>query len=147
MRVTIDDHSAEAMVKEKSKSQEEANEVKLRWLPAIILILAMVFVSSTAFGDVNQFEIETGLTVNALMFPDVISERTVEAMWVNFGDFEFHSEFTFAKYENLIEEIMTSAQLMGDTHDNLLGVVKGHVDWNKITYSVGIRINGPLLSG
>jgi hypothetical protein len=106
----------------------------------------MVFVGSTAFGDINQFENETGLTVDAIMFPDVISERTVEAMGVDFYDFVSHEEFTFAIYKNALEESMTVTQLLG-AYDYRASVVEGMVAWDETQYKVGVRLKAPLLSG
>ena len=46
-----------------------------QWIiPFVVMVLLLC--GSTAFGDVNQFELETGSTVDTLMFPD--AETTVE---------------------------------------------------------------------
>ena len=125
--------------------KEEANEVKLPWLPMIVLILVLVFVSSTAFGDVNQFEIETGLTVDALMFPDVITERTVESTGACI-DFESHQMFAVENYMIYRSwEIMTEAQPLGPVYNT--GTIKSQVIWDNAQYGLGFRIFGPLLDG
>lgn len=45
-----------------------------RWI-MLLMIVALMFVGLFAFGSVNQFEVETGLTVDALMLP---MEKTVD---------------------------------------------------------------------
>lgn len=53
--------------------QEEANEMN-RWI-MLLMIVALLIVGLHAYGSVNQFEVETGLTVDALMLP---MEKTVD---------------------------------------------------------------------
>jgi len=45
-----------------------------RWI-MLLMIVALLIVGLHAYGSVNQFEVETGLTVDALMLP---MEKTVD---------------------------------------------------------------------
>jgi hypothetical protein len=74
----------------KSITQEVGN---VRGLGIMLLIVALMFVGMFAFGSVNQYENETGLTVETLMLS--LTEKTVEARGVDFVEMAY-AEFAIA---------------------------------------------------
>lgn len=53
----------------------------MKRLVVLLLVVALVLVAPVAFGSVNQFESETGLTVEALMLPaDPVNETAEEGI-------------------------------------------------------------------
>lgn len=61
-------------------AQEVENEMK--GFGVVLLIVALLLVGLHAFGSVNQYENEAGLTVDALMLP--LMGKTCEARGVDF---------------------------------------------------------------
>ena len=78
---------------------QEVDNVK--GLGIMLLIVALMIVGVSVFGSVNQYEIETGLTVDALMLSLV--EKTVEAKGVDFVNSMAYAESAIATINNYDE--------------------------------------------
>ena len=120
--------------------------MKIAFLPLVVMLVVMLFVGSFVFGDVNQFEIETGLTVEALMFPDVISERTVELTGGVFAIKPF-AEYAVAP-SNLYTIMVIAVMAFMIMYWRYPTVPKSaNAVLGTIQPKTGVRIFGPLLSG
>lgn len=68
----------------------------MKRLGIMLLVVAFMFGGLFAFGSVNQFEVETGLTVDAVMLP---AEKTVEAVGCSFVNMTY-AEFAIGTFYN-----------------------------------------------
>jgi len=77
----------------------------------MLLVIVALFAGLNAFGSVNQFEIETGLTVDASMLP---TERTVE-MLENPVNITAYAEFAIANTYDTTDhvELIAPSYLIG----------------------------------
>jgi len=81
----------------KSITQEVEN---VKGLGIMLLIVALMFVGMFAFGSVNQYEIETDLTAEALMLS--LTEKTVEARGVDFVNELAYAESAIATINDFV---------------------------------------------
>jgi hypothetical protein len=79
--------------------QEVENE--MRGFGVVLLIVALLLVGLHAFGSVNQYENEAGLTVDALMLP--LAGKIVEARGVDFMNEMVYVESAIAISNNYNE--------------------------------------------
>ena len=70
----------------------------MKGLGIMLLVVALMFASLFAFGNVNQYEIETDLTADALMFS--LAEETVEARGASAVNLLAYTELAIAISNN-----------------------------------------------
>ena len=110
-----------------------------RWI-VLLMVVVLLFVGLQSFGSVNQFEVETGLTVDALMLP---MEKTVDNCEPT--NVVAYPEFAVANYYN-----MNQADAMIDSPYYIPGAIMAEVNQAstvRIPIRLEDRLKGPLCSG
>ncbi len=103
----------------------------------VLLIMAMLFVGLVAFGSVNQFEVETGLTVEALMLPMEKTADNCAPVNVTYTELAIASQYY---------EPTGTAKLSTPLY--FPGAVMAEVNQvNEYPIRLEDRLKGPLLSG
>lgn len=105
-----------------------------RWI-VLLLIAVLVFVGLSAFGSVNQYEMETGLTVDALMLP---MEKTVNVVMETSSVNGTYAELAVMNYEQITEVANDSYPAY------LLGIVSAASEKVEIYGGVADRLIFPL---